>query len=51
MEIIIGLVAVALFILYAIGRRSGEADEQAEEMYQAMQQEQRDAEAYRRLTQ
>jgi len=50
MEIIIGLVIIGLFILYAIGRASGKADEQSEAMQLAMQQEQADAEAYRRLT-
>lgn len=44
------LVVVGLYVLYRILQRSGEADEQAEAMYQAMLQEQADAEAYRRLT-
>lgn len=50
MEIIIGLVIIGLFVMYAIGRASGNADEQAEEMYQAMLQEQADAEAWERIT-
>ena len=50
MEIIIGLIILAVVIGYAVCRASGNADEQSEEMYQAMRQEQADAEAYRRLT-
>lgn len=52
MEILIAMVVVAaaLFLLYAIGRSSGEADEQADEMMAALRQEQADAEAWERIT-
>ena len=52
MEILIVMVAVAaaLFLLYAIGRSSGEADEQADEMMAALRQEREDAEAWERIT-
>lgn len=50
MEILIVMVAAALFILYAIGRSSGEADERADEIAEAMRQEQEDAEAWERIT-
>ena len=50
MEILIVMVAAALFLLYAIGRSSGEADEQADEMMAALRQEQADAEAWGRIT-
>ena len=47
---IAGMIFVALFVLYAIARSSGEADEQADEMMAALRQEQADAEAWERLT-
>ena len=52
MEILIAMVmvAAALFLLYAIGRSSGEADEQADEMMAALHQEREDAEAWERIT-
>ena len=52
MEILIAMVVVAaaLFVLYAIGRSSGEADEQTDEMMAAMCQEREDAEAWERIT-
>ena len=52
MEILIAMVVVAaaLFLLYAIGRSSGEADEQADEMMAALRQEREDAEAWERIT-
>ena len=50
MEILIISVAVSMFLLYAIGRSSGEADEQADEMLAAMRQEREDAEAWERIT-
>ena len=52
MEILIAMVVVAaaLFLLYAIGRSSGEADERSDEMMAAMRQELEDAEAWERIT-
>ncbi len=43
-------IVVALFILYAIGNAAGQADERNDAMWAEMEQEQADAEAYRRLT-
>lgn len=48
--VIAGMIIVALFILYAIARSSGEADERADEIAEAMRQEQEDAEAWERIT-
>ena len=52
MEILIVMVAVAaaLFLLYAIGRSSGEADERADDMLAEIEQQQADAAAWERLT-
>ena len=50
MEFIIVLVIAALFILYAVGRSAGEADEQSDAMAEAMRQERADAEAWERIT-
>ena len=47
---IAGMIIVALFVLYAIARSSGEADEQADEMMAALHQEREDAEAWERIT-
>ena len=47
---IAGMIIVALFVLYAIARSSGEADEQTDEMMAAMRQEREDAEAWERIT-
>ena len=41
---------IAAFVGYAIGRVSGDADEQADAMQAAMLQEQADAEAWERIT-
>ena len=50
MEILIVMVAAALFVLYAIGRSSGEADERADDMLAEIEQQQADAAAWERLT-
>ena len=52
MEILIAMVVVAaaLFLLYAIGRSSGEADERSDEQWAEMQQEKAEAEAWERIT-
>ncbi len=58
MDIIIGgwtilaiiCIAAALFILYAIGRQSGEADERADVLMAELEREQADMEAWERIT-
>ena len=50
MEIIIVIVAIALFVMYAIGRASGTADDQSDAMMAELEREQSDAEAWERIT-
>lgn len=50
MEIIFALIAISLFVLYAIGKTAGGAEERADEMFQNAMQEKADAEAWERLT-
>lgn len=48
--LIVGVIIIGVIVLYAVLARSGEADEQADEMQAAMLQEKANAEAWERLT-